>query len=289
MISTSRQAPWLLLACVLALGLTPRPAHAQDEFDRYLTAAVQLYESLDYEQALEQIQRAKRLARGVKQDVAVALHEGIILADMGKQEQSRTAFRTALLLEPGAKLPITVSPKVSRSFEEVRTSVQKSLARNPRTKPGPPAPAPQEPAPAVTPPAVVQTDRPEQPAAAPKLEVPPPAAPPPYAPTVEARERSRVPVVPVALAGVGVVAAGVGAVFGLQSRSSLEEVESAFAGGSFPTQSEVPAVRARLDDARSQARVANVLFGTAAAAVTGAVVTYLLSGDDTKTELKEAR
>src|SRR5687767_11396097 len=134
MIPSSRQASWLLMLCLLAVGLVPRPASAQDEFDRYLTAAVQLYESLDYDQALEQLQRAKPLARGIKQDVTVALYEGILLADMGRQEQSRTAFRTALLLDPEAKLPIKVSPKVARSFEEVRTSVRKSLARNARSK-----------------------------------------------------------------------------------------------------------------------------------------------------------
>jgi hypothetical protein len=91
------------------------------------------------------------------------------------------------------------------------------------------------------------------------------------------------------LAGVGVAAAGVGTWFGLRSRSSLEEVQDTFSGGKLPAQTEVPAVRARLDDARSQSRVANVFFGTAAVAVTGAIVTYLLSGDDTKAEPKEAR
>jgi hypothetical protein len=102
--------------------------------------AVQLYKSLEYEQALEQLQRAKRLAHGIEQDSSVALHEGIILADMGKREESLIAFKTALLLNPGAKLPFTVSPKMAHDVEEIRarkeaaplyTLVSQSIRRSP--------------------------------------------------------------------------------------------------------------------------------------------------------------
>lgn len=288
-------AHWLLAACLLTVGAMPRTARAQGDFDRYLNSAVQLYESGENEDALEQLQRARKLAQGIAQDVAVALHEGLILADMGKTEQSRAAFRRGLTLDPEAQLPIKVGPKVEQSFEEVRGIVKARLARG-GTKPPPPPPPPPAPAPKETkPPVVAGTDRPEKAPEPPKKEssvvpAPTPApAPAPYTPTAEARERSRVPVVPLVLGGVGVAAAGVGTFFGLQSRSNLSEVEDRLAGGSVPSQAEAPAVRAQLDDARGQARVANVLFGTAAAAVTGAIVTYLLSGDDTKADTREER
>ena len=286
-----RPAPWILAACLLTVGVMPRTAHAQDDFARYLESAVQLYESGENEDALEQLQRARRLARGIPQDVAVALHEGIILADMGKVEQSRAAFQRGLTLDLEAKLPIKVGPKVERSFEEVRTKVKERMARGRTTKPPPPpptvtpAPEPKE----TKPPAVAGTDRPEKAPEPPKLDAPVAPAPAPYTPTVEARSRSRVPVVPLVLGGVGAVAAGVGTFFGLQSSSNLSQVEDRLAAGSVATQAEAPAVRAQLDDARGQAKVANVLFGTAVAAVTGAVVTYLFSGDDTKADTREAR
>jgi len=284
----------MLAACLLTVSAVPRTARAQDDFDRYLSSAVQLYENLDYDDALEQMQRAKQLARGIKQDVAVALHEGIILAAMGREDPSQAAFRRGLTLEPEATLPLKVAPKVERSFEKVRASVKKALARGGRNKPPPPPPvdpSPEPPGPKPEekkPPQVAGTDRPEKAPEPPKLEAPVAPPPPSYVPTVEAGERSRVPVVPLALAGVGVVAAGVGTVFGLQSRSNLQEVEDRFAGGRFPAQSEASAVRAQLDDARGQARVANVLFGTAAVAVTGAIVTYLFSGNDTQADTREA-
>jgi hypothetical protein len=120
------------------MASVPSTARAQDDFSRYLKAAARLYKSLEYERALDQVQRAKKLANTLDQDVAVALHEGIILADMGKRDESLVAFKTALLLEPEAKLPFKVSPKMERDVEEIRTQVRKELVESP---PAPPAPA----------------------------------------------------------------------------------------------------------------------------------------------------
>lgn len=256
----------MLVICLLAVSAVPRTARAQDDFQRYLTAAVRLYQGLEYERALDQLQRAKQLARGVEQDVAVALHEGIILADMGKREESQAAFKTGLLLSPEAKLPFKVSPKVTRDFEAVKRRVHQELARVP------------------PPPKSTGTDRPEQPAP-PNLEAPPPASPSLDVAAVKEPRRSRLPVAPLVLSGVSVAAAGVGAFFGLQSRSNAAKAREAYAGG-LPAQPDVSGVRAHLDDARGQARTANVLFGTAVLAAGGALVTYLLASD---TSAQEAR
>jgi tetratricopeptide (TPR) repeat protein len=254
----------MLVSCLLAVGALPQTARAQDDFQRSLRAAVQLYEELEYEQALEQLQKARRLALGDEQEVAVALHEGIILGDMGQRDQSRAAFRKGLRLNPEAKLPLKVSPKLQKDFEELRAEVRQAR-RGAGT-------------------AVAGTDQPRQP----DLTAPTPPAPEPFIPSKEGSARARVPVVPLVLGGVGVAAAGVGAVFGVRSRSNVEEARKAYAEG-LPPQSEVSAVDARLSDARGQARMANVLFGTAVVAAGGAVVTWLLQADSAGASSEEIR
>jgi tetratricopeptide (TPR) repeat protein len=176
-------AAWLLVVCLLAVGAIPSTAHAQDDFSRYLKAAERLYKSLEYERALEQVQRAKKLARTLDQDVAVALHEGIILADLGKREESLVAFKTALLLDPEAKLPFKVSPKMAKDVEEIRARVRKELVDSPG--PGQDA-APQAQAPSSPPqagmPAAGAASAPPQPARTPEtqeLARREPAPPPP--------------------------------------------------------------------------------------------------------------
>jgi hypothetical protein len=111
------------------VGSPLRPALAADDFQRYLGAAVQLYENLEYERALAQVQRARTVAWGIEQDVALGLHEGIFLAELGRWNEARTSFETALLLDPTAKLPLSVSPKVESQFESIRQDVNTVIAR----------------------------------------------------------------------------------------------------------------------------------------------------------------
>jgi tetratricopeptide (TPR) repeat protein len=275
-----RPCPRLVLAVTLSVfGFFSPEAQAQDDFQRYLLAAERLYESGENERALVQLERARGLARGLAQDVAVALREGIFLADMGQWPKAQAAFREGLLLDPDAMLPFRVAPKLERDFEGVRTQVRKELRLSERPAPAPVKPPPAPPAP------VVQKDRPQQP----NLKAPEVQAPPAYAPSAEAVAPSRIPVVPIVLAGAGVVAASVGAVMGLQSRSSVSQVRSSFAGDALPAASELPGLSQQLEDARSQARLANVMFGTAAAAAVGGVISYLLWPGGGERDAKEAR
>ncbi|SEU31838.1 hypothetical protein SAMN05443639_116109 [Stigmatella erecta] len=261
------------------LGFFPPAAHAQDDFQRYLLAAERLYESGENERALVQLDRARGLARGLAQDVAVTLREGIFLADMGQWAKAQMAFREGLLLDPEAKLPLRVSPKLERDFEDVRTRVRKELGLGER-----PFLTPVKP-PVAPPASVVQTDRPQQP----KLKAPEVEAAPAYAPSASAMAPSRIPVAPIVFAGVGVVAASVGAVMGLQSRSSVSQVRDSFAGDALPTAAELPGLVQQMEDARSQARLANVMFGTAAVAAAGSVISYLLSPSGGERDVKEVR
>ncbi len=113
------------IGAVLAISM---PARAQSaEVKKYLNAAVTLYENLEYEKALKQIQRAKTKSTGASDDARIALYEGIVFADMGKEQKALDAFKTGLSMEPEAKLPLEVSPKVEKVFVKARENVHKML------------------------------------------------------------------------------------------------------------------------------------------------------------------
>ncbi len=119
--------PLTLLAIGAALTLA-MPARAQSaEVKKYLNAAVTLYENLEYEKAIKQIQRAKTKSTGATDDARIALYEGIVFADMGKEDKALNAFKTALSMEPEATLPLEVSPKVEKVFNRARDNVHKLL------------------------------------------------------------------------------------------------------------------------------------------------------------------
>ncbi len=235
---------------------------AKGSFRTYFIAATRLYEKLEYERALEQLARAKELARGEEEDVRVALYEGIILADLGRRDEAKAAMRTALYLQPDAKLPVKVSPKVERDFEDLRREVWRELTAA-QEKPG----TGQQPSP-------VASDAPVNPTGEPGFttwkEPPPPDPALQPQPGEGARASGSTPVLPLVLLGTGVVAGGVGGYFGLQSRGHIQAARDA----TFRDER-----AARLKDAEGEALLANVLFGAAGAAAVGALVTYLTSGD----------
>jgi len=268
---------------VLAVGVVPGPARAEDDFQRYINAVAQLYASGESERALEQLQRARLRSWEVEQDVLVEVYEGLILLDLGQREQALAAFETGLLLDPEAMLPVKVSPKVSAAFEEVRKRVRKKLAQGAAQRL--PSQAVKDPMTPHAAPSVRLSDT-----LLPGHELSSPAGPKPFEPRPElvAQPRSRVRVVPVVLGGVGVVAAGVGVVFGLRSRSGAAEVKDAYKA-KLPAQDELPELINLRNEARSNALRANVMFGTAALAVGSAVVTWLLASDDGTAESKGAQ
>jgi tetratricopeptide (TPR) repeat protein len=117
----------LITTLLLFLSL---PVHAQVDSKvlGYFVSVHRLYEALEYEQALEQITQARRLPLTVADKVDLSLYEGLILADMSRWEESAAAFKAALSLDPVAKLPVKVSPKVTQHLEAVRQQVQRGLA-----------------------------------------------------------------------------------------------------------------------------------------------------------------
>jgi hypothetical protein len=134
------RAAWLRGLLVLALGL-PLAARAAGEEDsrNALTQVNHLYEELEFEQALQQIQLARQGPRGAKEDATLLLYEGVILCELSQQEQGTASFKSALLLQPDAQLPVQVSPKVEGLFQSARQQVKSELASRPVAPPAAPA------------------------------------------------------------------------------------------------------------------------------------------------------
>jgi len=253
-------AVWLwAIAAPAAAGAS---GAAGNDVQRYIQAAAKLYESLDYDQALEQLAHAKALAVRADDGVEISLYEGIIYADMsGHRDQSQAAFRAALLLRPDARLPVKVSPKVEKEFEQLRKQVTQEQAKEQKEQAKRKV--------ASKPPSPAASDRPV-------------AGAPPTPPSLVPLEPSgrgpapssgfsafgvRVPLVPAALGGVAVAAGVGGTVFGLMTRHSLEQAQSAV------YQDEA---YAHWQDANHTAPVANTLFVAAGLLAGGAVATYFL-------------
>ncbi len=113
---------------VLGMVLASSPAFAQSvEVKKFLNAAVTLFENLEYEKALKQLQKARAKSAGADDEGRIALLEGVVLAEMGKEEQALTAFKSGFGMDVKAKLPVEVSRKVSSLAERARANVLRVL------------------------------------------------------------------------------------------------------------------------------------------------------------------
>jgi tetratricopeptide (TPR) repeat protein len=262
--------PGFVISLLTALLLFAPLARAEDaEVQSYFNAVNRLYQNLENERALETLMRAKKFSRGPDDDALISFYEGIILADLGRKEDSQAAFKTGLFLRPDAKLPLKVSPKVERDFESLRAVVQRELAplrkrqeeerlrkqrvQEEEERMAAAAKAAKE--------AEALAARPASgavPAAA--LQVSPPMV----------RKRSPT-VLTWVLGGAALAAGGTGTYFGLSAKQSHSSAQAA----SFQSER-----TQYVDESRSGAMKANVLFATAGAAATGALLSYLFSGDE---------
>jgi tetratricopeptide (TPR) repeat protein len=118
----------LCVVIALCLGAPSFAECKKDEFNRYLAAAVRLYEALEYERALDQLAKAKESSCGTDDDALLGMYEGTIRSDLGQTDQAKVAFKEALLLKPDAEVPLKVSPKVKKQIEALRAEAKKELA-----------------------------------------------------------------------------------------------------------------------------------------------------------------
>lgn len=103
----------------------PVRAHAQEIFwDEILAVRTQL-EQQQYEQALSEIRALRQFDFSHEQELTLTLHEGLVFASMGPrfQERALATFRWVLLQEPQIRLPLKVSSRIVRDFEDVRALV----------------------------------------------------------------------------------------------------------------------------------------------------------------------
>ncbi|AGC41465.1 hypothetical protein MYSTI_00106 [Myxococcus stipitatus DSM 14675] len=263
----SKSCPWrsLLAVIVCMLAALPLRAHgAEGDVQREIKEAIRFYEDLEYELALERLKRASSLPQEANEKVSIALLRGIIQADMGRWEAARQDFQAALQHQLDVQLPLSVSPKVSREFEAQRAQAAKLLAESQKDLPGSTADG--------------KLSGGARPGLMPAANVK--DAPEPWAPGAVDGDLAktsegvriagrRVPTMSWVLLGVGAAASGTGTVFGLSSRSQLEDARSAA--------NDTDLIRNH-SKAADSARTANLMFGAATAAVVGAVATWFFMG-----------
>jgi hypothetical protein len=96
--------------------------------ENHVNRARELYQGMHFDGALAELSKAKRLVKTPTEQVEVSLYEGVVLANLLRVEESYAAFKTALLLDPSAQLPLEVAPKLSQQFEEIRRQVSSTRA-----------------------------------------------------------------------------------------------------------------------------------------------------------------
>lgn len=251
-----------LASLLLATQLAAAPK-AGGAATKYLQAAKQLYAEVEYEAALDQLAHARK-APGItpSEMVDVDIYSGLIQCDLGNWDAGRSAFRTALALNPDAELPKGVSPKIKVEWKLLQKQAAKHRPKRAPTEVATPAPE-VKPAPA---PEVKPQPTPE-PALPPALA----AAPTPTTPagglhaSAETETTSRSPAPYFVLGGAAVLAAA-GGTFGLLSSHASSSAKDE------PVQLQA---QAGDSSAHTQAMVANVCYGAAGLAATAGLIWLL--------------
>lgn len=267
---------------VAAAILAALPAAAAAE-NPHLAAAIRLYNDFEYEAALAQLDKAaKWSANTAADDVTVAVYTGLVRGELGDENGAATAFKIALALDASVAPPVGVSPKIRAVFHRARGEFLKANPQQPKAAVGPAPPAAASPA---APMELGLSRAPASVAAAPApavsttVSAPIRAAVevPPTSPTAAAAPAPAVPspsspnFVGIALAAGGVLAAGTGGYFGLQSGQQFTEARNQF------FQSD--AVQ-KLAAARGTANTANILFIAAAVALALSGAAFALRSSD---------
>lgn len=256
-----------LIIAALLLGSAPALAQSA-EVKKYLNITITLYENLEYEKALKQLKNARTKAKGPDDEAKINLLEGIVLADMGKEEKALTAFKSAFSVDLEAKLPVEVSPKVQAVADKARANVRKMLAPQleAEAKAAEEARLAEEKRKADEE-AARQAELKRQQEEAAKNQPPPlvvkPQPPPPSGPSV--RALSLIP------GGVGLVSAGVAT--GLLVSASSKY--TALNNGTAPPDQAI----AYRDTGKTEAALGYVFTGVAVAGIGAAVVMFAVGGE----------
>lgn len=85
----------------------------------FIPVAAQLYESLEYEAALQTLDKASGWREnGATENTWIAMMGGTLRIELQRKDEALNDFKMALTLDPGASLPVDASPAVVRAFEK---------------------------------------------------------------------------------------------------------------------------------------------------------------------------
>jgi tetratricopeptide (TPR) repeat protein len=120
----------------------------------HLAAAIRLYQKLDLDAALAELQLAEADARDSQDErVQVLIYRGLIYSETGKLSEASDQFKRALAIRPWAEVPPDTSPRIAKNFSDARKSLWgMANVRPPQKRLAAPAAQPKvEPASATTP------------------------------------------------------------------------------------------------------------------------------------------
>ena len=90
----------------------------------HLAAAQRLYQKLDLDAALAELQQAEAAAKDNEDEtVAVLIYRGLIYSDTGKTADANDQFKRALAMRPWAEVPPETSPRIAKMFSDARKSI----------------------------------------------------------------------------------------------------------------------------------------------------------------------
>jgi tetratricopeptide (TPR) repeat protein len=113
----------------------------------HLAAAIRLYQKLDLDAALAELQLAEVDAKDSQdQMVQVLIYRGLIYSETGKLSDASDQFKRALAIQPWAEVPSDTSPRIAKNFSDARRSLWgMASVRPPQKRTAPPAAPPADP------------------------------------------------------------------------------------------------------------------------------------------------
>src|SRR3954454_1410504 len=120
-------AALLLAASAAAAEETSAPAAVTVKDisgNAHLAAAMRLYQKLDLDAALAELQLAEVDAKESQDEtVQVLIYRGLIYSETGKLSDASDQFKRALAIRPWAEVPADTSPRIAKNFSDARKSL----------------------------------------------------------------------------------------------------------------------------------------------------------------------
>lgn len=144
LISVSARAEEPAAAPVAAPAAAPAPEAKPAEAAKpsapstHLAAAQRLYQKLDLDAALAELQQAEAGAKDNEDEtVQVLIYRGLIFSDTGKTSEAADQFKRALAMRPWAEVPAETSPRIAKVFSDARKSIWGMASVKPPQKKAP--------------------------------------------------------------------------------------------------------------------------------------------------------